>query len=296
MVEEDDLVKQLFYSILWLYLGLVITIILFNNFLLKKIWRPFYQLLKQLKKFRLYKPEPIVTIKTGVDEFSLLNETVHKLLQRNIDAYTSQKTFIENAAHELQTPLAISINKLEALAENNQLPEEQLKLLATALDNLERLTRLNKSLLLLSKIENKQFEEETPVDFNQLTKKIVTDFSDQSEFNNLRVTILEKDSCLQKMNADLAAVLVTNLIKNAIIHNNPGGIVQIILHSNSLTVENSGSPAALDEQMIFSRFHSGEPSQTSTGLGLAIVKAITTLYHFKVAYHYDKKHSITVYF
>ena len=133
MVEEDDLTKQLFYSILWLYLGLIVTIILFNNFLLQRVWRPFNQLLKQLKKFRLDKPEPLAIAKTNIDEFRLLNETIQKLLQQNIDTYTSQKHFIENASHELQTPLAISINKLETLAETGQLPEAQLQLVAAAL-------------------------------------------------------------------------------------------------------------------------------------------------------------------
>lgn len=296
MVEEDDLIKQLFYSILWLYLGLVTTIILFNNFLLKKIWHPFYHLLKQLKKFRLDKPAPITTRKTGVDEFRLLNETVQKLLQRNIDIYTSQKDFIENAAHELQTPLAISINKLEALAENNQLPEGQVQLLSAALDNLERLTRLNKSLLLLSKIENRQFTEETTVDIGQLTAQIIADFSDQSGFSQLQVTISEKEPCLHQMSADLATILITNLVKNAIVHNVPGGVVEIRISTNELTVENSGPAPALDEQKIFNRFHAGTSSPASTGLGLAIVKAIADLYRFRAVYHFDQKHSITIYF
>ena len=296
MVEEDDLIKQLFYSILWLYTGLVVTIILFNNFLLKRIWQPFYDLLKQLKKFRLDKPEPVTTVKTGVDEFNLLNETVQKLLKRNIDAYSSQKDFIENASHELQTPLAISINKLEALAENNQLPETQLALLASALDNLDRLARLNKSLLLLSKIENQQFAEETSVDINELTKKIVGDFSDQTEFNYLQVTITEKDQCIQNMNADMAGILITNLIKNAIVHNRAGGFVNIIIHRHSLAVENPGVDQPLDEEKIFNRFHSSDSSVTSTGLGLAIVKAICGLYHFRAAYRYDRQHIITIYF
>ena len=79
MVEEDDLVKQMFFSILWLYLGLVLFIIIFNNFLFRKIWQPFYQLLKHLKKFRLDKPQPVALIRTKVDEFNMLNETVQKI-------------------------------------------------------------------------------------------------------------------------------------------------------------------------------------------------------------------------
>jgi signal transduction histidine kinase len=294
MVEEDDLIKQLFYSVLWLYLGLVITIILFNNFLLKRIWRPFHHLLKEVMKFRLDKPKPIIPVQTKVDEFVLLNETVQKLLQRNIDTYATQKSFIENAAHELQTPLAISINKLEALAENNELPESQLQLLASALDNLERLARLNRSLLLLSKIENKQFAGEAEVQLLTIAKKIVEDFSDQSGFYQLDVTVKEKGNGRPQMNEDLATVMLTNLIKNAIIHNKQGGFVTIIVDTHSLIVENSGVDHPLDKRQVFERFYTGDDSQRSTGLGLPIVKAIANLYHFKLDYQYQEKHIITV--
>jgi signal transduction histidine kinase len=296
MVEEDDLVKQLFISILWLYLGLILTIILFNNFLLKKIWQPFYQLLKQLKKFRLDKPEPVANIKTKVDEFSILNETVQKFVQRNIDTYTSQKHFIENASHELQTPLAISINKLETLAEGGQLNPEQLELLASSLDHLDRLTRLNKSLLLLSRIENRQFAQQSPVDLNTITKKILADFSDQLTFSNLRLNLIEKRPCIQKMNPDLATILLINLVKNAIVHNTPGGHITIIIDNDSLKVENSGIDKPLDKEKIFSRFHADQSTQSSTGLGLAIVKAISDLYGFKTTYQFEQKHIIQISF
>ena len=294
MVEEDDLVKQLFISILWLYLGLILTIIIFNNFLLKKIWQPFYQLLKHLKKFRLDKPEPVANIKTKVDEFVMLNETVQKFVQRNIDTYTSQKHFIENASHELQTPLAISINKLETLVEGGQLQPEQLKLLASALDHLDRIGRLNKSLLLLSRIENKQFAQESPVDLNTLTKKIIADFSDQLTFSNLQLNMIEKKPCIQKMNPDLAAVLLINLVKNAVVHNKPRGYITITLDNNSLIIENSGIDKPLDKEKIFSRFHADQSTQSSTGLGLAIVKAIGDLYGFQIAYQFDQKHIIRI--
>ena len=294
MVEEDDLARQLFYSIFWLYIGLVTTIILFNNFLLKRIWRPFYKLLKQLKAFNLNKPVPLHTSPTKVDEFILLNETIQKLLHRNVEIYTSQKQFIENASHELQTPLAISINKLEMLAEKSELPDEQLQLLASALDNLERLTRLNKSLLLLSKIENKQFAEEEAVNLNELTATIISDFSDQSTFSNVEIQFAVNEPCVQFMNNDLAAILITNLIKNAVVHNKPGGIVKVIILKNSFSVENDGSDQTLDAEKIFDRFYTKQLTNTSTGLGLSIVKAIAAIYHFSCTYHFNKRHIVTI--
>ncbi len=296
MVEEDDLINQLLSALVWLYLGLVITILLINNFLLRKIWQPFYLLLDRLKNFRLEQPEPIETEKTGIIEFKLFNAVVRKLLQSNTNAYNNQKQFIENAAHELQTPLAISRNKLEALAETADFSEEQGKWVADALENLERLIRLNKSLLLLSKIENKQFPTEELVNFNELAKKIVQDFDELIKYRMLSVTITEEALCMQNLNADLAAILMTNLIKNAIVHNSTGGFLNIVIREKSVQTENSGKQASLDENKIFLRFYKTDQSSTSTGLGLAIVKAIADLYQYNVTYIYRNKHIIAVHF
>lgn len=296
MVEEDDLIRELITALVWLYVGLVVTILLLNNFLLKRIWRPFYHLLKQIRNFRLDRQSKIETKPTNIDEFKLLNETIHKLIQSNVDTYKSQKHFIENASHELQTPLAISINKLEALAESNNLSEKELLLLSSALDNLQRLTRLNKSLLLLSKIENRQFVAENNINLNDLVKKIVNDFSDQLAFSELTLTVEEQGTANVKMNAELAAVMVVNIIKNAIIHNHSGGSVKIVLKSTAVSIENTGQANALNEQNLFTRFNTEQHSDNSTGLGLAIVKAIADLHSFKVFYSYTSVHTLTISF
>ena len=131
MVEEDDLISDLLYYLVWLYAGLVATILILNNVLLRKIWKPFYRLLERLKKFKLEDQQEFKIKKTNIEEFRLLNETVQKLIQSNIATFNNQKQFIENASHELQTPLAISLNKLELLVESNHLTEEQMQLLAS---------------------------------------------------------------------------------------------------------------------------------------------------------------------
>jgi signal transduction histidine kinase len=296
MVEEDDLMGALFYSILWLYVGLVGSILLLNNILLKRIWRPFYHLLRQLKAFRLEKPAEVQVPETRIDEFVVLNDTIKKLLQSNIDAYNSQKHFIENASHELQTPLAISISKLEALAESGTLSKEQLELLATSMDNLQKLTRLNKSLLLLFKIENKQFTNEEEVNINQEIKRIAADFSDQLEFRKLQVSIDEQETATVMMNADLAGILFTNLIRNAILHNYPGGSINIIIRQHTVEVINTSNSSALPDQHLFTRFSKTETATTSNGLGLSLVKAIVQLYDFKVRYSYKDRHHFVVTF
>ncbi len=295
MVEEDDLVSELLYAIIWLYTGLIATILLLNNFLLKRIWQPFYHLLKQLKNFRLEKPS-IETRKTRIDEFRLLNDAVGKMIQSNVDSYNSQKHFIENASHELQTPLAISINKLEALAAGGKFTEAESQLLASALDNLERLTRLNKSLLLLSRIENKQFLSSVPVNVNALVKRIVDDFSDQLSFKEITLTIKEEDQCDILMNEDLSVVFFTNLVKNALVHNHTGGNIEIIIGREEFVISNTGQDGALDESKIFTRFNKERQSSTSTGLGLSIVKAIAGLFRFTLSYQYNHRHIMRVRF
>ena len=295
MVEEDDLVSELLIALVWLYLGLIATILLLNNFLLKRIWRPFYHLLKQLKDFKLEKPS-IEVKKTNIDEFRLLNEAVQKMLNSNISSYNSQKHFIENASHELQTPLAISINKLELLAEQEQLTEESSKLLATALDNLDRLSRLNKSLLLLSKIENNQYLAAEEININLLVKKVVADFEDQLSYSQISLNIFEEQECKVTMNPDLAIIFITNLIKNAIVHNQPVGDIDIVIKLASLSISNTGKDTALDQQNLFVRFNKDNQSLSSTGLGLSIVKAIADLYHFNLSYYYNGKHVMAVNF
>ena len=197
-------------------------------------------MLKQLKTFRLEKPS-IVMRPTKIEEFRLLNEAVQKMLQSNIDVYSSQKQFIENASHEMQTPLAISINKLEALSEH-QLNEEGSILLGSALDNLERLTRLNRSLLLLSKIENKQFVSTENININELVKNILKDFSDQLDFSQITVTVNEEGECNIIMNSDLASVLISNLIKNSIVHNHTAGTIEIIIQNKNSSYKTSIKP------------------------------------------------------
>lgn len=296
MVEEDDLIEDLLYSLIWLYIAMIASILIVNNFLLKKTWKPFYQLLDQLKQFKLGKDPVIVPAETQVKEFKELNEAVSLLISRSLEAYNGQKQFIENASHELQTPLAISINKLELLSEREDVNEENLIAIGQVIQTLERLTRLNKSLLLLSKIENKQFQENELVHINTIFKNLIEEFRDFADYKNVSLTLEENGQLNASMNKNLAEILITNFIKNAIVHNVSNGFVKITVNSSSFTISNSGSDKALDQDKIFLRFQKKSNEKNTTGLGLAIVKAIANLYGLSVAYSFDKVHHMTVRF
>jgi signal transduction histidine kinase len=294
MVEEDDLLRHLFYSLIWLYAGLVITILIINNFLLRKTWKPFQNLMHQLRSYRIDKPSKLELNPSGVEEFTNLNLTVQKLLDRNMLIYSNQKQFIENASHELQTPLAIAMTKLETLAGDPALTSEQISLLSTALDNLDRLTRLNRSLILLSRIGNRQFPDVTRVKLHEVVRKVLNDFQDQADYHHLTVTLRENEPFEWSMNPDLALIMMTNLIKNAIVHNKRGGYIHVEVHSHRIDVENSGADHPLDATRIFERFHTENTGRGSMGLGLALVKAIADSYGLNVSYAYQNAHRITV--
>jgi len=294
MVEEDDLIEDLAYYLVFLYLALLVSIYLLNFFILRRTWKPFYTLMQRLRHFNLRQPRPLEVPETKVSEFRELNQAILDLLKNNIEVYNSQKQFIENASHELQTPLAISINKIELLLEENDLDEEKALALSDVIRNLERLTRLNKSLLLLTKIENRQFAEEESVDFNELIKQQISDFSELLEFKQISVQLHENGHFRQSFHRDLAFVLVSNLLKNAIIYNVPEGNIQIEINADSIRIMNTGTAQALDPERIFHRFYRSSAHQNSTGLGLSIVKAIAELYRMQVSYSFDGMHGFSL--
>lgn len=296
IVEEDELLEDLALALLGLYVMLVISILVVNHFLLKRIWKSFHAILTNLKNFKLGTGTRIKPVSSPIDEFETLAKEVEEMLQRNEMIYSSQKQFIENASHELQTPLAISINKLELFAENNTLPEEQMIEIGKITDTLNRLVRLNKSLLMLSKIENQQFSEEEFINFNELIRQLTEDFSDLADFKKVAITITETAILQFNMNKGLATALVSNLLKNALIHNHHGGSVEFIINEHDFTILNSGTTSPLNPEVIFNRFYRHTNTNESTGLGLAIVKSIINTYAISVAYTFNGNHLFKIIF
>ena len=293
-LNKGKLIKKIASSLLWLYLFMFISTILVNNFVLKKTWKPFYQILKYLNDFRIDRGAFRKLSETKIKEFSLLNESVQNLLKTNIDIYNSQKQFIENASHEVQTPLAIGINKLELLAGDENLSSEQIQKIGNIIEAFQRLSGLNKSLLLLSKIENKQFISVEQLNFDKIFSRIIHDFSDYTEYQKIKITYLKEDNWVFKMNKDLAEMLVMNLVKNAIIHNRQSGEIIIRLSSSSFTIENSSNKPMMSADKLFERFSKKSKSKSSTGLGLAIVKAIADVSGLSVTYSYNGRHVFKV--
>lgn len=286
MVEEDDQVQNLLKYTLILYAALVVSILLLNNFFLRKVWKPFYTLIDQLKIFSLEKNQPIQFTETNIEEFNLLNSSIKKLLQKTKASYTQQKQFIENASHELQTPLAIAINKLEIVFEQGDLTKQQAEQLDQALGNLERLKRLNRSLLLISKIENDQYSQRENLDIHVLLEEVISNYSEMADHKNIDLRLSSAEKVLQSINPDLGYILFSNLIKNAIIHGDSNSAILMELTKNHFIINNYSENQSFENEPIFERFQKFNNSSNSTGLGLAISKTIAEQNGFRLEYSF----------
>jgi signal transduction histidine kinase len=185
----------------------------------------------------------------------------------------------------LQTPLAICRTKLELLAQTQDLTQEQADLVGSLLDATDRLTRLNKDLLLLSKIENRQFLQTEEVDLKSVITKCLAVYRHKAQEKDLVLKLSFDEAPFIIANPVLLEVLINNIISNAIRHANDGGTVTIDSTTSGLTVSNSGDPLVHPEK-IFDRFHRESRATMGSGLGLSIVKKICEIAGFKIAYHY----------
>jgi signal transduction histidine kinase len=257
--------------------------------------RPLYRLLQWFDKYRPGTKNATVPDDSSVVEFRKLSRAAQQAVERAEYYFEQQKQFIGNASHELQTPLAIIGTRIEWLVNNTPLNEQQLEELLKMQRSLARLVRLNRTLLLLSKIENGQFPESTDTDLASIVRESVEMYGDIYCDRNISCEINLPEQFIMHMNESLASTLLNNLLKNSYLHNIQDGKVCVTAEGRVLRIANSGRQP-LDASQIFERFyHEGNPD--STGLGLALVSSICRYYDIKVGYSFsDSMHAFTLEF
>jgi signal transduction histidine kinase len=297
LVEKEDLMKSI--AILFL---VIISLLLIGLFVITKrlsinLWKPFYETLNQIEKFEIDKSNHPKFTETNIEEFNRLNNSIIKLITKNTSIYHSQREFIENAAHELQTPLAVFQAKIDTLIQNADFTQEQYKMLSSLNDSVSRLNRLNKNLLLLSKMENDIYTEKQTINLNEAIEKHIDFFTEQAKAKNLIIKTEMKEAVAVKSNPVLAEILISNLFLNAIRHNVNNGQVLVTLSNHSLTFSNTGQSQTLVAEKLFNRFSKSNPSEQGNGLGLAIIKKIADLNSWKISYSFENNfHSFLVAF
>ena len=287
LVESEDLIR----TIIWIYLGILFALLLviffITRFISNRLWQPFYDTLKRIDQFNIEQHTSPEFIVTNVKEFEQLNAGLEKLIRGSLQSYASQKSFTQNAAHELQTPLAIFQSKLDLLLQDTSLNQPQATIVQSLYEATSRLTRINKKILLLAKIENNQLAETTTFTINELIDDVTPYFTEQA--HSKRLVIEKNTEAIVGINANrgLAEIMINNLFLNAVRHNVENGKIIISLKDNRFTIANSGAAQSLEETILFKRFGKGSADVRSSGLGLAIVKEICDRYGWQVSYKFE---------
>lgn len=265
--------------------GLFIGTIIFNWAISHRLWKPFRDSLQKVRNLELQKMEAIRFEKTNIEEFNELNQSLNTMVQKIQSDYLNMKEFTENAAHEMQTPLAIAQSKLELLLQDASLNDKQIEAIAQTTEALSRLSKLNQSLLLLAKIENNQFEATQKISLSEITGKYLRLFDEIIKDKKLEVKLDVHDDFAPILHPFLADSLISNLLGNAIKYNVEGGSISIRITPNEYCISNTSDLPPMEAKHLFQRFKTaGNNYNRSTGLGLAIVKTIIDTSRLSIFY------------
>lgn len=286
-IESEDLAITLAIIIFLTLLLFTGSLVILSRKVMVKVWAPFYQNLQIIKQFSVKDHSPVQLKHSDIQEFDELNDVLTRLTTKIRGDYRSLKQFTEDASHEIQTPLAIVTAKLEALINNSELSTQQLETVRSVFNSVRRLSRLNQSLVLLTKIENNQFVDSKILSLNLLIEEKLRDFHELMELKEIQIETVVKAEMILKANPVLIDIVITNLLSNSLNHNQPKGKIQINIVEEQMEICNSGYSPISNPERLFSRFYKENSSSKSVGLGLAIVSKICEVQSWNIDYRFD---------
>jgi len=277
--------------------GLVVVLVSVMSLVVsKQILRPFHYIINSIKKFSIKEQKPILGRPTSTLELKELNYFLENMSRKAVDDYRILKEFSENASHEFQTPLTIIRGKLELLMDTG-ITEEQSAHITAIHDAVQRLSSVNHSLVLLTKLENQEFNSKEQINVSVLLDNLLSSFQELIEMKNIALTKDIRPGIIMPVSYPLAEILLNNLMGNAIRHNLMDGKIVVTLTQGSLALKNTGNKLTGNPEDLFKRFKKGNQSSNSTGLGLSIVKQICDLANMKIHYRIeDGMHVVVVSF
>jgi two-component system, OmpR family, sensor histidine kinase ArlS len=294
LIESEALIKNIGVLFCIILVLLLAGLYLITRILSAKLWKPFYSTVRNLEEFELDKNTIPVLEKTDVEEFDRLNRSASKLLEKNLSIYKNQKEFIENAAHELQTPMALFLAKLDVLVQEVPLTKTLGEAFSSLHESASRIVRLNKNLLLLSKIENEQYAAYEQVEVDAILRKQCDFLREQVDENGIMLHIEAFETLTVKANLTLMEIALSNLLLNSIRHNLSGGVILVSLKNKKLVIANSGVSPLQNKAKLYQRF-SSTASDTGSGLGLALVHKISQQHGWQLSYTFaNQMHSFEI--
>lgn len=284
-MESDDLFYAVVASLLILFTLSLLFVYITSYSLKRSVWRPLNKNLKKLRAYGLRANSVLQLEKSDIQEFDEQNEVIMKMVDKINEDYENSRIFSENASHEMQTPLSIIKSKIDLLLQENVPEEERISNLVAMSRATTRLSRLNRSLLLLTKINNDHFQDKEQLNISSMIESYLFDLSELIESKKITLTSNIEPYTLN-ISPILAEVLVSNILSNSIKHNIENGKIDISLKSGLLTIENNCELPDNTENLFYrhNRPQSRSNAKNSTGLGMSIIKSICDKNEFKVKY------------
>lgn len=291
--DQDELQLAILIWSIVLYAILLSLVLSINWGVIQSSMKPLYAMLRWLDSFDLkYNNQPM-HIETNTTEFRRLIDAANRLVVRVQELYDQQRRFVDNAAHEMQTPLAVCLNRLEELQQRSDLNEEQLADIDRVRQPLRRLNRLHRDMLQLSRIHNGAYTDCEEIKVYPLLRAMQEDFEDIFLHKEIRCLVEGNTELSVKMNPTLADLLLGNLFRNAWLHTPTGGEIHVKLSEDTVVFSNTGKDA-LDAERIFQRFYHSAATPQSSGLGLSICESVCRQYGFRLDYSFgDGMHHFT---
>ncbi|AIN63199.1 quorum sensing histidine kinase QseC [Providencia stuartii] len=269
----------------WL-IALPIMLILFL-WLLTRALRPLHQVTTQLYQRR---PDELssVHVERLPSEVKPMLDALNSLFTRIQAMFARERQFTSDAAHELRSPLAALKVQAEVVQIAGHDPTIREHAVANLSEGIDRATRLVDQLLTLSRLESlSQLDDVEQLSWLALIESALQDISLEAKAaqTTMDIVVVNEPPLLTGQRL-LLAILLRNLLHNAIRYGKAGGKVDIVLNKDHLTIHDDGQGVTQDVlKRLGERFYR-PPGQekTGSGLGLSIAKQIAELHHFRLAF------------
>ncbi len=286
--EIDDLIVLLHYTIIITFLVISIFMFVIDGAYISFLLKPFYKIVET--KIRLInEPENFIhiPINSKISEFNDLDMALNEMMHRIKGLFLKEKQFIGNVSHELLTPISVLKNRFENLIQNQYLADTVVDKISDSLLTLDSMKKVIANLLLISKIDNKQYKTDEIIDFQEIIPHLITNLEDRIHEKNISVTQNFKQKAVLYGNKTLIQILISNLLTNAIKYNHKNGsiIISDVFINNSYTLILSNTGLGMNANQvaqIFNRFTRINFEQEGQGIGLAIVDSIANLHQIEI--------------
>lgn len=288
----DKLVERVTLMITLMVILFLAGIFILNRFIFANLWKDFFEAIEKLKRFDTTK-EPVILGEQDIQEFDELKQALEAMTRKLATDYKELKEYTDHTTHELQTPLAVIKSKTELLFQSENMGAEEMKLLEAINTSVHQLSRLNSTLTLITRIENRQFTEKEELALDGLLDRHLELMEEHIALRKITVEKQYQDEGKALfMDHGLADLLVANLLKNAIVHNHEGGVIVLETGPRSLTIRNDGPPLGFDKEELFTRFVRDTRRAGNLGLGLSLVKKVCETYNFIIDYSFDNQQHV----